>query len=227
MKHLIYIVASTLVIAGVNPALARYDGFSTVTKEAPWIGDTLTNTACVGKPTVFGPYDYNDRDTYYKELGLVEGAHFNYKVEQLQEGALSKHNLYGDIDYTLRAFPNHHRALNTIIRFRMLHGSYQRADLQQPECYLQRALNFAPEDATTHMLYAMYMHKLDRFDDALSKYEKALSLSPNNIEIQYNLALLLTEMKRFEEAKKYAVNVYAKKYPLQGLKKKLKAAGHW
>lgn len=227
MKKTLFIIATTFLISSTNTALARYNGFSSTTKEAPWTGYTLDNAACAGKPTTFGPYDYNLRDTYYKELGLVEGAHFNYKVEQLKEGAKYKHNLYGDIDYTLRAFPNHHRALNTVIRYRILSGGYKRADLQQPECYLQRALNFAPEDATTHMLYGLYYHKLDMLDDALTKYEKALSLSPNNIEIQYNLALLLTEMERFEEAKQYAINVYAKKYPLQGLKNRLKASGHW
>lgn len=216
MKILFY--ALSLISITSNQAMAD---------TAPWIGYDLSGAPCISEGQGFGPYNYLHRHIHDDKLRLVENAHFNTNVESLKGGALFKHDLYGDIAYTLRAFPNHHRALNTVIRYRISSGGYKKASLQQPECYLQRALNFAPEDATTHMLYGLYYHKLDMLDDALTKYEKALSLSPNNIEIQYNLALLLTEMERFEEAKQYAINVYAKKYPLQGLKNRLKAAGHW
>lgn len=194
---------------------------------APWIGSTLQGAPCKQGRQGFGPFDYTKRIRYAKELHLVESAHFNSNVEQLKGGAKSQYNLAGDIDYTLRAFPNHHRALNSLIRYRVLNGPYTDPVLQQPECYLLRALNFAPEDANTLMLYALYLHKMDRFSEALPHYERALQLAPENLQIQYNLALLLAEMGQYEQAKQYAKAVYAQNYPLQGLKKRLQRAGVW
>ncbi|BBB28758.1 conserved hypothetical protein [Neptunomonas japonica JAMM 1380] len=196
---------------------------------APWIGQDFSGISCQGKKQAYGPYDYTKRNKHHEALRLVEGAHFNQNVESLQGGAKQKHNLYGDIDYTLRAFPNHHRALNTAIKLRTLHGinKYKAAKISPVECYLQRAISFSPEDATTLMLYGILLHKLDKLDKALIQYKQAEKIVPKNAQVQYNLGLLLLEMERYEEAKLYAVKAYNNKFPLQGLKRKLEKAGKW
>lgn len=198
---------------------------------APFVGDALTGAICQGNSIGFGPYDYTKRSQLTLELGLVEGAHFNENVENLRSGAKQKFNLYGDIDYTLRSFPNHHRALNTIITLRTLYGAkhYKQNMKEKPpaECYLQRAINFSPNDATALMLYGILLHKVGNLDNALIQYKKAEQKSADSAVIQYNLGLLYVEMERYEEAKLYAVKAYDKKLPLQGLKRKLQKAGKW
>ena len=59
----------------------------------------------------YGPYDYTNPIHFREKLPIVEGAHFDAGVESLR-GHLKKNagTLDGDLDYTLRAFPNHHRA---------------------------------------------------------------------------------------------------------------------
>ncbi|WP_293264275.1 hypothetical protein [Neptunomonas sp.] len=196
---------------------------------APWIGDTLAGSSCQGKGQNYGPYDYTQRSQLTKQLGLVEGAHFNENVESLRGGAKQKYNLYGDIDYTLRAFPNHHRALNSVIKLRTLYGAkhYKQKMSTPAECYLQRAINFSPKDASSFMLYGILLHKIGDFDNALIQYKKAEQQSAGSAEIQYNLGLLFIEMERFDEAKVYALKAYAQKFPLKGLMKRLKKSGHW
>ena len=60
----------------------------------------------------YGPFDYR---THKKELEIVEGEHFTPEVERLERGNRSGVNPGGDIDYTLRASPNHHRALKAMM----------------------------------------------------------------------------------------------------------------
>ncbi|SFF95077.1 tetratricopeptide repeat protein [Neptunomonas qingdaonensis] len=201
---------------------------ATIIKSAPWVGYTLSGAPCKGKDTTFGPFDYRYRDRVPEAISMVEGAHFNAKVENLKEGAKHKYNLYGDIDYTLRAFPNHARALYTVIRFRTLDGPYNKKQLLlQPECYLNRAIGFTPNDPTIYSLYGIYLHKLDKYDEALEKYLHAEELAPNDIQTKYNIGLLLCDMKKYNEAKKYAIDVYNKNYPFKGLKNRLISAGFW
>ena len=120
--------------------------------EAPWIGYDLSGKPCNGVKASFGPYDYSKAYLHEHELFLVESAHFNNKVETLTSGAKQKGNLLGDIHYTLKAWPNHHRALNTVIKYRILKGPYKNLGIEQPECYFQRAVNFSPKDDVSHML---------------------------------------------------------------------------
>jgi tetratricopeptide (TPR) repeat protein len=158
-------------------------------------------------------------------LRLVESAHFNAKVEQLISGAKPNREMEWDLDYTLRAWPNHHRALYTVVRYRGIHGAYKHPNLSPAECYLQRAINFSPKDGTTFMIYGILLQKTGSKAKALDAYRKAQELSPNDMQIKYNLALLLFDLKNYDESKELAIEVYRVNYPLKGLKKKLIAAG--
>lgn len=199
---------------------------ATQAQTAHWVGDTLWGVACTGAAQGYGPFDYTLRSQLPKELNIVEGAHFTSAVENLVSGNTSTGPM-GDLDYTLRAWPNHHRALNSVIRLRIQYGDdFPRHRYTPAECYIQRGINFSPKDATTHMLYAMLLHRMDSKDRALSSYKTAESLDSNNVQIKYNMGLLLCDMARYEEAKVYADEVYAKKFPLPGLRRKLKENGY-
>ena len=187
---------------------------SSVAPSAPWVGDTLTGAPCIGNPQGFGPYDYLQRNQLTYELNIVEQYHFN-EVKQ-------------ELDYTLRAWPNHHRALYAAVRRRIDTWDSNIPPKKTPaECYLQRAINFSPKDATARMLYAMLLHSTDHKEQALEQYRKALEAEPAHVQAQYNMGLLLVDMKEYEEANDIAKNLYSRGYPLPGLKNKLIKAKAW
>ena len=137
-------------------------------------------------------------------------------------------SVLSDIHYTLKAWPNHHRALNSVIQYQLIQAKGKK-NLRFPpaECYLERAVKFSPKDATTHMLYANLLQRTGHKKRALEFYEKALTLKPKGVQIKYNFALLLVDLKKFERAKGYAIELYEKGFPLPGLKDKLKKTGYW
>jgi len=196
---------------------------------APWVGDNLNNAPCNGRIEGFGPFDYLSRHTLPQQLNIVEKYHFNSNVEQLIKGQ-STTSALADIDYTLRAWPNHHRALYSLVRHRSNEWNTKKLQSKQytpAECYLQRAIKFSPKDGTSRMLYAMLLHQTGHKEHALEQYMEALKVEPNNTQVKYNLGLLLVELKEYSKANQYAQELYSRGYPLPGLKNKLKDANSW
>jgi hypothetical protein len=70
-------------------------------------------TACGPLANGYGPFDYRT-DRTGTTLSIVEDNHFTPAVEQLISGITG--SLGAELDYTLRAFPNHHRALLSLVR---------------------------------------------------------------------------------------------------------------
>ncbi len=195
---------------------------------APWVGEDLQGGPCKGGGQGYGPYDYTQRAQLSQNLKVVEKAHFTSAVESLSGGASTSRGPLADLDYTLRAFPNHHRALHAAIRYRMRLGKpIRHPQFSHVECYLQRAINYSPRDSVSHMLYGLHLHRLKKYEKALPAYSRAYELNPRDLEIQYNLALLHTDLKNFEQAKTLADQLYDSNFPLQGLKNRLIDAGHW
>lgn len=214
--------------------VARFAGFCSVlwllagpAWAIGWFGQDLNGLPCTGGEQGFGPYDYTNPRHVRSKLPIVEAYHFKPESEQLIRGVQG--NLPGDFDYTLRAFPNHHRALFAMIRYATrpaLEGGKQKPLLSAPECYLQRAQRFQPKDAKVHLLYGIYLHRLGRFSEAETLYRNAIDMEPNNAEMHYNLGLALADQERFEDAVVEARTAYKLGYPLQGLKRRLAAAGY-
>ncbi|MFV0276885.1 MAG: hypothetical protein ACK5HY_06840 [Parahaliea sp.] len=181
---------------------------------APWVGTTLEGSACDGGPQLHGPFDYLQRAEFARDLRLTEDYHFNSKKQ--------------DLFFTLRVWPNHHQALYQVVRLRIASWGDRKNKPQVPaECFLQRAVNFSPKDATAHMLYGLLLHRLHKNPPALEHYRKAVELNPTDLQTKYNLALLLVDMEEYAEAQQLAREVYAGNFPLQGLKSKLARLGYW
>ena len=183
---------------------------------------------CGNLDNAYGPYDYRKGAGELEfNLKLVEGAHFTADVENGIKGRSS--TLAGDIDYTLRAFPNHAVALGTVIRV----ASRDKKSLFLPggtrpvECYFDRAVRFAPDDPSTHTLYGSYLLSVGRVAEALLKYQTAAQLDPDNPSTNYNLGLVYFKNKDMANANKYAQIAYALEFPLPGLKNMLMQAGKW
>jgi len=170
-----------------------------------------------------GPFDYRSPTARQEFLGVVEAYHFTSEVETLKAGRSGY--LIGDIDYTLRVFPNHHRALNAVSRYE-LNGNQQwtNPETQSAECYFRRAIAFQPEDPAVRVLFGNYLFKRGRHDEARTEYEEALTLAPQSADINYNAGLFFLSLGDLTRAKELANVAYADNYPLMGLKTKIAAA---
>ena len=172
----------------------------------------------------YGPYDYTNSDHFHNKLPVVEQFHFNKEQELSTFDPTSKRPV--DFGYTLRAFPNHHRALMALARYVKYHPNREWKGLR-PECYFLRAIAFRPNDAVAHMIYGFYLQQHGKTDAAEASFKNAVRISPDYAEAHYNLGLLYTDQKRWVEARTHAQKAYALNYPLPGLRKKLTEAGQW
>lgn len=192
---------------------------------APWVGEALDGTTCTGgNPTLaFGPYDYR---THKDRLPVVENRHFTPRVEQLIQGETTTDPM-GDASYTLIRFPNHHRALYSAVRYSLGESDFDAFDKYRAECFLQRAIYYAPTDSVPYLLYGLYLHRLDLLDQSLEKYQAAEKLAPNDANMQYNMGLVYFDIGNFEQSRRYAKEAYNHGIEFPGLRRKLEEAGHW
>ena len=188
----------------------------------------VVSPGCGELGNAYGPFDYTNAQHFRDRLPVVERVHFDAGVESLRGHADHPQALGGDIDYTLRAFPNHHRALYTMARYYLTQNKFNRGPLRYTaRCYFERAMKFKPSDGVVRMIYGVYLYKAGNLEAAEQRFQEALERAPNDAEVHYNLGLLLAKSERYEEAKSHAEQAYALGHPMPGLRNKLKRAGHW
>lgn len=180
---------------------------------------------CGDLENAYGPFDYRDPNPAHR-LRQVEAHHFTSKVEMLVSGESGP--IGGDIDYILRAFPNHSRALMAMMNLSFKEKTDRpRGTHFTVECYFERAERFQPDDAIVKMLFGIYLSKTGHTDDALKKFQQAAALGGENPNVLYNLGLEYFKLKRYDEALDFAHKAYARGFPLPGLRDMLKRAGRW
>jgi predicted Zn-dependent protease len=179
---------------------------------------------CGDLANAYGPYDYTDPVHQRDNLPIVEHFHFTRDVQNLRQGRSD--TIAGDLDYTLRAFPNHHLALDSVARYQLANprpdSRYYSAD-----CYFDRAMRWRPEDARVRMIYAIFLNKKGDKVAAAEQYESAISLDPQDAEINYNAGLFYLGTKEYDKARAHAETAYAGGFPLEGLRNKLIALKVW
>jgi tetratricopeptide (TPR) repeat protein len=179
-----------------------------------------------GNPFVnnnFGPFDY--RSARKVDLKLVEDVHFTPRIEQLQKG---ERDLGSDLSYTLYIFPNHHRALIAITRLA------QRDKTNQPyksgqtiECWYDRAIRYRPDDTVVRVLFAQYLGKERRTDEAMAQLEVAAQNAKDNPFSHFNIGLLYFELGNHERALQQAHKAMALGMVRPELADMLKREGKW
>lgn len=182
------------------------------------------NSPCGSLANGNGPWDY--RAERGRNLSIVESFHFTPSVEMLQSGKSG--TLGQDIDYTLRAFPNHHRALLSVMNY----GDKVKSPMPpgtkySVECYFVRALTFQPDDVVARMLYAKYLATKDRKSDALKQLEVTAHHAQDYGFTYYNMGLLYMELGEPQLALRMAHRAEELGFLRPELKKLLDAAGHW
>ena len=179
----------------------------------------------------YGPYDY--RTAPQEQRDLVEGPHFHPNVEALKKNTLSPNRNYimvpgGEIGYTLRAFPNHPRALLALSRLSFLEKTDKPTGLgNSVMCYFQEAIKFKPDDPMVRVIYGIHLSKKGDVEQALKQFDKAKELGEESASLYYNLGLAYTDLKRYPDALQAAHKAYALGAQLPGLRNKLERAGAW
>ena len=179
----------------------------------------------------YGPYDY--RTITKEQIVLVEGAHFFPDVENLRDGVAHQSRGYAlvpgaEIDYTLRAFPNHHRALMSLSRLSIRDKTERPKGVKaNVDCYFKAAMDFRDNDSTVYLIYGIHLSKKGKASEALEYLDKAKALGDDSVNLQYNLGLAYFQAKRYREALDAAHKAYAAGFPLEGLRNMLKRSGKW
>jgi len=185
--------------------------------------DNITCGITPGRPleNAYGPYDYTN-PLHKKKLPIVLGAHFTRDVEMLIRGSTAA-KPYGDIDYTLRAIPNFHRALYAMsriqIRDKVVHDRLWR--YYSARCYFERAIYLNSKDEVSFMLYGLHLHRIGDLKGAVDKYNMAERLGLGSAEFYHNRGLLSFDLGEYDESRAYYERSSDLGYPLLGLKNKL------
>ena len=187
-----------------------------------------SDLVCGPLETHFGPWDYNNPKHIRERLPVVERNHFDVNVESLVKGTTAVLP-GGDLDYTLRAFPNHHRALYSMGRYALRYPTERIPPGAEysGDCYFVRAVRFKPEDAVVRIVFGIYLSLQEKYPEAIEQLQVAVNLVPGNSEAHYNLALVLEKSDRLDEALEHAKIAYKLGFPLDGLKNKLRRRGTW
>ncbi len=178
---------------------------------------------CGSLENAYGPFDFRSDK---KQLSVVEHFHFKPQVENLVKGTTG--SIGADLDYTLRAYPNHPRALMAMVRLGdKLKTEKPVGASHSVECYLQRAARFRSDDGMVSMIYATYLAKKGRGSDALKYLNQAVESGEGSANLFYNSGLIYFDLKDYEKSLAYAQRAYLIGYPLPGLRDKLKKIGKW
>jgi tetratricopeptide (TPR) repeat protein len=182
------------------------------------------NGVCGSLNNAYGPYDFrNDRD----KLSIVTGAHFTPPVEALIRGVTNT-TPGADIDYTLRAIPNHPNALIAMLRL----GEKEKLDSPRGsrytvECWFERAIRFRADDQVVRMIYATFLNSKQRKPEAMQQLEVVKSVAGDNPFTHYNLGMLYADLKEYDAALAQAHRAAALGFTQPALREKLRAVGQW
>ena len=187
---------------------------------------------CGSLVNAFGPFDYTNPLHTTEQAGrgehplsLVERAHFTREVENLVRGE-SSYDPLEDLEYTLRAFPNHHRALYSMANYHLRKGLSKRGQYTI-DCWFDRAVRFAPSDAVVRIVYGVFLAKKGDEQGALDQYRQGLDMNPRLAEGHYNIGLLYANLDQMDMAVDHAKRAYELGYPLPGLRNRLRRVGAW
>lgn len=185
---------------------------------------TVTAQGCGPIGGGFGPFDY--RTVRDSNLKVVEEFHFTPEVEALIKGNTG--TIGGDLDYTLRAFPNHHRALIAMMRLGEKEKTPQpRGSRYSVDCWFERAVRFQPDDVIVRMIYSTYLNRQGRLADANTELKDATNYAKDDAFAHYNIGLHYFDLKNYNQALAEAHKAIALGFTQTALRDKLKSVGKW
>jgi len=172
----------------------------------------------------YGPFDY--RVALPDQKSMVERIHFTPGVEMLQTRTTGPFG--GDIGYTLRAFPNHVRALASMQR--LAEKEKRNPPEGAPytvECFYERALRFQPNDYGVRLLYANFLVGKGGIEEAERHLAYVAETQADNPFAIYNIGLIYFDMKNYEQALAYAHKAMSMGLLRTELKTRLEHVNKW
>ncbi len=187
-------------------------------------GGAWAADGCGSLANHYGPYDYRTERT--GKLQIVEHYHFDAGVEALIKGESGY--IGGDLNYVLMTSPNHHRALLAMMRY----AERNKTDLAPNmtytvDCYFDRAMRFQPDDTVPREMYADYLRRHGRLDDARKELQAAAYYASDNALSHYNIGLIYFELKDYDKALAQAQTAAQLGYARPELRKMLEGVGEW
>ena len=175
-------------------------------------------------PGQYGPYDFRkDRD----KISVVVDNHFQPMVEHLISGQTSMY-VGGDIDFTLRAIPNHPNALMSM----MLLGEKEktttpRGSRYSVECWFERAIRFRPDDNVVRMIYTNFLTKNKRKPEAMKQLDIVLTTAKDYALTYNNVGLLYFDLGEYQKALVQAHKAIQLGLNRPDLPRQLQSVGKW
>lgn len=180
-------------------------------------------SACGSLANAYGPFDY--RTERYGKLHVVEAYHLTPEVESLLKGHTG--TIEQDLDYTLRASPNHHRALAALSRLALRSNGVLPKMPRSVDCYFDRAMRFQPTDHMPPLLYAGYLTQLGRTEPAIKLIKQVVAMPEVWGLTHFNAGLMFFDLKAYDLALEQAHLAMAKGMERPDLRDRLKAVGQW
>lgn len=191
---------------------------------------------CGGLTNSFGPYDYREhigsndfKVNSNNPLRLVQIAHFRPEMEMLIRGGQGEKSEVGpEFDYTLRAFPNHHRALLAMVKLADKQRTEQPKGARYTvDCWFARAIQWKPDDVMVRMIYANYLGSRNRSADAIEQLKVATTLAKENPLTHNNIGLIYFDLKEYDKALEQAHIAEGMGLARPDLRNRLTAIGRW
>jgi tetratricopeptide (TPR) repeat protein len=200
-------------------------------------GQQVVPGGCGALTASFGPFDYR-RDKYQYEttykswealVNIVERAHYTMETQLLvQRKSGLVVSTGADLTYTLSVFPNHHRALLTLVELGQKENAEKPRDSKYTiDCWFKRAVTMAPDDSVVRLIYATYLFKANRSTDAEQQLDVADRIGADKPFTQQNIGLIYFDMKMYDKALLHSHKAEALGFTKQPLKEQLIAAGKW
>lgn len=178
-----------------------------------------------GPGDTVGPFDY--RNPPPGKLQVVEAHHFTPRVANLKSGQ-STATIGTDIDFTLRYFPNHHRALNAMARLAEREKTDRpRGSSHTMACWFDRAVRKAPDDAQARLLYGIWLAKQGEKSLAREQLQHVADAEYLSPSATYNMGLAYFQIGEHDKALEAAHEAARQGFPLPGLKNMLSKVGKW
>jgi uncharacterized protein (TIGR02996 family) len=181
-------------------------------------------SGCGSLENSYGPFDYRTESA--NKLKIVEQYHFTPNIQSLVSG--NSASVGSELDYTLKASPNHHRALMAMMRLGEKQKSPQPVGAPYSvECYFERALRFRPDDSTARMIYATFLARNGRGPEATLQLEVAAKAAGDNPFTHYNIGRIYFDIKNYERSLEEAHKAYGLGFAQSTLRDQLKSVGKW
>lgn len=186
----------------------------------PAAGSHAQGSNCGSLESHYGPYDYR---VHRAQLPVVENRHFTPPIEALIQGTGTA-SVQQDLEYTLKTFPNHTRALAAVVRLATREKSNHPKGMRYSvDCHFERALRFRPDDHVVRMLWAQWLGHTKRSDQAIKQLER-VEVNDDPLTA-FNLGMVYFELGALDRAEELAIRAKALGHPSTVLQELLIGAG--